>query len=143
MITTRGHFEVPCSVGEAMKKTATIYVERDKCPLYTAIHVIEGRWKPMIFRRLGTGTLGFGELRRSMAGVTTKVLRQQLRELEGDGLVTRSPAPKPGLQVRYQLTPHGKTLGPVFECLWTWGVMHLSRMKNAKAKIRLSSPSIF
>lgn len=46
----------------------------------------------MIFQRLGTRTLGFGELRRAMAGVTTKVLRQQLRELEGDGLVTRSPA---------------------------------------------------
>lgn len=79
-----------------MEETPASYVERDKCPLYTAIRVIEGRWKPMIFRRLGAGALGFGELRRSMAGVTTKVLRQKLRQLEGDGLVIRSPAPKPG-----------------------------------------------
>ena len=70
-----------------MKKTAQSYVERDKCPLYTAIHTIEGRWKPMIFQRLDRGALGFGELRRSMAGVTTKVLRQQLRQLEADDLV--------------------------------------------------------
>lgn len=78
-----------------MNKTAPSYVERDKRPLSAAIQVIEGRWKPMIFQRLG-----FGELRRSMAGVTTKVLRQQLRQLEGDGLVTRSPASKLGLQVQ-------------------------------------------
>jgi len=113
-----------------MKKTAAGYVERDKCPLYAAIRVIEGRWKPMIFQRLGSHALGFGELRRSLAGVTTKVLRQQLRQLEADGLVTRSATPKPGLRVRYQLTAHGKTLGPVFECLWTWGVMHLSHVSS-------------
>jgi len=124
-----------------MKESAASYVELDKCPLYTAIQVIEGRWKPMIFQRLGTGALGFGQLRRSMAGVTAKVLRQQLRQLEADGVVTRSPASKPGLRVRYQLTPHGKTLGPVFECLWNWGVMHLSYRKAPQlAKIPVSSP---
>src|SRR5262245_32149786 len=95
MFSARRHFEVPCSVGEAMKKTAASYVERDRCPLYTAIQVIEGRWKPMVFQRLGAGALGFGELRRSMAGVTTKVLRQQLRQLEAAGLVNRSAASKP------------------------------------------------
>lgn len=113
-----------------MKNTAASYVERDRCPLYTAIQVIEGRWKPMVFQRLDSGALGFGELRRSMAGVTTKVLREHLRQLEADGLVARSAAPKPGLRVRYELTAHGKTLGPVFECLWTWGVMHLSHLKS-------------
>jgi len=113
-----------------MKNTAQSYVERDRCPLYTAIQVLEGRWKPMIFQRLGSGGLGFGELRRSMAGVTTKVLRQQLRQLEADDLVTRIAAPKPGFRVQYQVTPHGKTLQPVLECLWTWGVMHLSHMNN-------------
>jgi len=111
-----------------MKKMAQSYVERDRCPLYTAIQTIEGRWKPMIFQRLDRGALGFGELRRSMSGVTTKVLRQQLRQLEADDLVFRIAAPKPGLRVQYKVTPHGKTLQPVLECLWTWGVTHLSRM---------------
>lgn len=123
-----------------MKKTAASYVERDQCPLYTAIQVIEGRWKPMIFRRLGSRALGFGELRRSMAGVTTKVLRQQLRQLQGEGLVNRSEALKPGFQVRYQLTSHGRTLGSVFECLWTWGAMHLSH-KAQRDKILAPSQS--
>jgi DNA-binding HxlR family transcriptional regulator len=56
----------------------------------------------MVFQRLGTGALGFGELRRSMAGVTTKVLRQQLRQLQADGLVTHSAAIKPGLRAQYR-----------------------------------------
>ncbi len=113
-----------------MKKSAASYVERDRCPLYTAIKVIEGRWKPMIFQRLGGGTLGFGQLRRSMPGVTVKVLRQQLRQLEADGLVKRSASPRLGLRVRYELTPHGQTLGPVWEALWAWGLVHLARIKD-------------
>jgi DNA-binding HxlR family transcriptional regulator len=110
-----------------MKPTQDIYKERAKCPLYTAIKIIEGRWKPMIFQRLGTGAHGFGELRRSMEGVTVKVLREQLKQLEAEGLVSRIPAPRPGARARYELTAHGLSLGPVFECLWAWGVTHLAR----------------
>jgi DNA-binding HxlR family transcriptional regulator len=110
-----------------MTNQASSYIERERCPIYTAIRVIEGRWKPMIFRRLGDGAVGFGDLRRSMPGVTIKVLRQQLRELEGDGLVARSVRREPVLRVRYELTAHGLTLGPVFETLWSWGVGHLAR----------------
>ena len=116
-----------------MGKTGTSHVERDRCPLYTAICVIQGRWKPMIFRRLSEGPLGFGVLRKTMPGVTTKVLRQQLRELEADGLIARSVREKPALQVKYRITPHGETLGPVFETLWTWGTLHLAQMPH-KAK---------
>ena len=115
-----------------MTKQGACHVERDQCPVYTAIHVIAGRWKPMIFRRLGEGgALGFGELRRVLPGVTIKVLRQHLRQLEADGVVFRSVRQKPTLAVRYQLTPYGSTLGPVFEALWAWGVQHLARRANA------------
>jgi len=116
-----------------MNRTEASYRERDRCPLYTAIEVIEGRWKPMIFERLGVGPLGFGELRRSMPGVTVKVLREQLKQLEADGLVNRLPAPKPGNKVLFELTAHGHTLGPVFECLWAWGTTHLARLKEMEA----------
>ncbi|MGD0735836.1 MAG: helix-turn-helix domain-containing protein [Terracidiphilus sp.] len=112
-----------------MDKAASSYVERDRCPLNTAIRVIEGRWKPMIFRRLGDGALGFGELRRTMPGVTVKVLRQHLRELEAEGLVARCERKEPRLRVSYELTDHGRTLGPVFETLWEWGTMHLARCR--------------
>lgn len=85
----------------------------------------------MIFRRLLEGPRGFGELRRSAQGVAVKVLRQQLRQLEADAIVARSAAAKPGGRARYELTPHGRTLGPVFECLWRWGVRHIAQTKPA------------
>lgn len=110
-----------------MSQSGASHVERGQCPVYTAIRVIEGRWKPMIFRRLGGGSLGFGELRRSMPGGTVKVLRQHLRQLEADGVVARTVRHKPTLSVRYRITPHGRTLGPVFETPWEWGVAHLAR----------------
>ncbi len=109
-----------------MNRQGESYSERDQCPVYAAIRVIEGRWKPMIWRRLGEREHGFGELRRSMPGVTIKVLRQHLRQLEGDGVVARSVQREPAFRVRYRLTPHGRTLGPVFEALWTWGVRQLT-----------------
>jgi DNA-binding HxlR family transcriptional regulator len=94
--------------------------------------MIEGRWKPMIFRRLGESALGFGQLRRAMPGVTAKVLRQQLRQLEANDLVARSAQRRPGIRVAYGLTPHGRTLGPVFEALWMWGRFHLLRLGSAE-----------
>ena len=130
LLTSR-HFEVPCSFGGLIMGTnGTSHVERHRCPLYTAIGVIQGRWKPMIFRRLGEGSLGFGELRRTMPGVTIRVLRQQLRELEREDLVARSVREKPALQVKYRITPHGQTLRPVFEALWAWGTLHLAHVGN-------------
>src|SRR5215510_1459827 len=105
-----------------MDRLAASYVERDRCPLYTAMRVIEGRWKPMICRRLGEAPHHFAELRRTMPGVTAKVLRQHLRQLEADGIVARRPVPRTQPRVTYTLTPYGRTLGPVFETLWSWGV---------------------
>jgi DNA-binding HxlR family transcriptional regulator len=120
-----------------MTNQGASHVERNQCPVYTAIHVISGRWKPMIFRRLGEGgALGFGELRRALPGVTIKVLRQHLRQLEADGLVARSVHLKPTLAVRYELTPYGSTLGPVFETLWAWGSLHLARRVSAPVSLR-------
>jgi DNA-binding HxlR family transcriptional regulator len=73
-----------------MNKDAPSHVERGRCPVYTAIRVIEGRWKPMICRRLTERPHGFGELHRAIPGVAAKVLRQQLRQLEADDIVART-----------------------------------------------------
>ena len=101
--------------------------ERAACPLYTAIGVIDGRWKPMLYQRLAVRPQGFGELRRSMPGVAAKVLREQLRQMQADGLVRREPLMPARLGVRYSVTPYGRTLGPVFSTLWRWGQRHLAR----------------
>lgn len=133
MRSQEGTFRYPVlQAAKSMKKHVESYSERARCPLYTAIQVIEGRWKPMIFQRLGEGTRGFGQIRRSMPGVTIKVLRQQLRQLETDGLVKKSVSPRPRLGVRYELTPHGQTLVPVFDALWAWGVSHLAHIKDPR-----------
>jgi len=106
--------------------------ERAACPLYTAIGVIEGRWKPMLFQRLARAPHGFGELRRAMPGVASKVLREQLRQMQNDGLVARRQLLPAHHGVRYELTAYGQTLGPVFNALWQWGTAHLRRPEASK-----------
>jgi DNA-binding HxlR family transcriptional regulator len=115
------------------------YREREVCPLYTAIGVVSGRWKPMILQRLGSGPLGFGELQRAMPRVTAKVLREQLRQLQADDLVTRRALKPVHRGVRYQLTPYAETLNPVFNALLQWGVKHLGRSEAASGT-RISPP---
>jgi DNA-binding HxlR family transcriptional regulator len=105
----------------------TVQQERAACPLYTAIGVIDGRWKPMLFQRLGRNPSGFGELHRAMPGISRKVLTEQLRQMECDDLVVRRETGDRLGSVEYALTPYGETLGPVFRSLWQWGTGHLAR----------------
>ena len=107
------------------------YSERSACPLYTAIGVVSGRWKPMIIQRLARGPHGFGELQRAMPRVTAKVLREQLRQLQADGIVKRRALEPARLGVRYALTPYAKTLDPVFGALVRWGLQHLEKHDTA------------
>src|SRR3954471_12279765 len=123
-----------------MDDSADSYREREVCPLYTAIGVVSGRWKPMILQRLGSGPLGFGELQRAMPRVTAKVLREQLRQLQADGLVARRALKPIHRGVRYQLTPYADTLNPVFDALLHWGIGHLDRPDAARGT-RISPPS--
>ena len=115
------------------------YDERSACPLYTAIGVVSGRWKPMIIQRLARRAHGFGELQRAMPRVTAKVLREQLRQLQADGLVTRRTLAPARLGVRYGLTPYAKTLDPVFGALLKWGTQHLERTATAGGT-RIAAP---
>jgi DNA-binding HxlR family transcriptional regulator len=101
--------------------------ERAACPVYTAIGVISGRWKPMIIQRLHSRPHGFGELRRAMPSISTKVLREQLRQLEADDLIARRQLSPKVKGVLYSLTAHGQSLDPLFSQLWEWGTHHLRR----------------
>ena len=106
---------------------ADVQQERAACPLYTAIGVIEGRWKPMLFQRLARRSSGFGELHRAMPGISRKVLTEQLRQMEHDDLVVRNETGDRLGSIQYALTPYGESLGPVFQALWQWGSGHLAR----------------
>ena len=115
-----------------MNQRPDVYHERAACPLYTAIAVIDGRWKPMIYQRISSGALGLRALERSLPRIRRKVLVEQLRQMQADGLIHRRPLAPARLGVRYRLTPYGRTLGPVFESLWCWGRRHLARKDAAR-----------
>ncbi|MDB5331812.1 MAG: yybR [Phycisphaerales bacterium] len=92
-----------------------------KCPAETTLDVIGGRWKVPILWHLFKGTLRFSELRRGLEGVTQKMLAQQLRELESDGIVNRKVYPQVPPKVEYSLTGEGQSLKPVVEAMCKWG----------------------
>ena len=91
-----------------------------RCPAERTLDVIGGRWKVPILWHLLKGTLRFSELRRALPGVTQKMLTQQLRELEHDGVVARKVYPEVPPKVEYSLTPRGLSLRPVVEAMCHW-----------------------
>lgn len=95
-----------------------------------ALSMIGGRWKVLILWHLSRNTRRFGELQRLMPGVTPKMLIQQLRELEADGLIRREIFAQVPPKVEYSLTDPGRSLGPVMESMCEWG---LARMKAGES----------
>ena len=95
------------------------------CPMAAAFAVVGGKWKLTLLYWLAHGESHFAGLRRRAAPITPKVLAEQLRELEADGLVQRAetgPVPAP---VVYRLTSYGTTVLPVVESVRLWGEAHL------------------
>jgi DNA-binding HxlR family transcriptional regulator len=91
-------------------------------PVEFALHLIGGKWKIPILWRLRDRTWRYGELRTNIPGITTKMLTQQLRELEADGFVTRKVYPEVPPKVEYSLTKRGQSALPIIESLRTWGL---------------------
>jgi DNA-binding HxlR family transcriptional regulator len=91
------------------------------CPVQFSLSIIAGKWKPSILWQLHQGTSRFAELEAAMPGVSHKVLTQQLRELERDGIVQRDVRGKAWNGVDYSLTPFGRTLRPALDALAHWG----------------------
>ena len=94
------------------------------CPAETALTILEGRWKLLILRALFAGVQRFSELHRALAGVSHRTLTQQLRELEGYGLVHRKVYAQVPPKVEYSLTPLGQTLKPVIDAMHAWAETH-------------------
>lgn len=103
-----------------------------ECPVRPTIDVIEGKWKPIIVNALKQGTLRFGQLRRQTPEATRKVLTEQLRGLELDGIVVRKVFGQKWERVEYSLTSYGRTLVPVLTLMAKWGRTH-KKFKEGKA----------
>lgn len=86
-----------------------------------AFRMLEGRWKMVIiFHLFDRGKLRFSELERSIPGVSQKMLIQQLRDLERDGIVTRTVHPQVPPKVEYELTSWGQAMCPALDALLEW-----------------------
>lgn len=94
---------------------------RTGCAVETTLDLIGGRWKGVVLYRLLHGKRRFGELRRLLPNCTQRMLTLQLRELEEDGLVSRTVYAEVPPRVEYELTPRGRTLEPVLLALRGWG----------------------
>ena len=99
------------------------------CYFDLTIDAIGGKWKPVILYHLALdGSLRFNALKRGIAGVTDRMLVRQLRELETDGLVSRTVAQVVPPKVEYALTDLGATLIPVLEQMRQWGIAFESHL---------------
>jgi DNA-binding HxlR family transcriptional regulator len=112
-------------------------VKTYNCPVEATIDVIGGKWKPLILWWLHQRTYRFAELRRLIPGITEKVLTQQLRELEADGIVNRRVFATIPPKVEYSLTEYGKSLKQALNAICEWGQLHMQRIGAAE-----KSPSL-
>lgn len=94
------------------------------CPVETTLMLIGDKWKVLILRDLMTGTKRFGELRRSIGGVSPKVLTAQLRAMEASGLVRRQVYAEVPPRVEYSLTALGRSLRPILDAMRDWGAQY-------------------
>lgn len=105
------------------------------CTVELTLNVIGGKWKPIILYHLGNaGTKRFSELKQMMPNITQKMLTQQLRELEHDGLVHRRVYAEVPPKVEYSLTDFGRTIIPVMENLCLWGQSYEEKFRIAPSK---------
>ncbi|MGN0487134.1 MAG: winged helix-turn-helix transcriptional regulator [Acutalibacteraceae bacterium] len=95
--------------------------ELPACPVETTLTLIGNKWKVLILRDLIAGTKRFGELKKSIGGVSQKVLTAQLRDMELSGLVNRKVYAEVPPRVEYSLTDLGFSLKPILEALSCWG----------------------
>ncbi|MFC4374198.1 winged helix-turn-helix transcriptional regulator [Nocardia halotolerans] len=101
------------------------------CPVEVTLDVIGGKWKGMIIFRLSEGAARFNEMRRAMPHVTQRMLTAQLRELERDGVLTRTVYPEVPPRVEYELTDFGRGLVPIILLMETWGEQYREQLRQA------------
>jgi DNA-binding HxlR family transcriptional regulator len=104
------------------------------CKVHNALSILVGKWKPIILLYLmSRGTMRYGEIKKALVGITPKMLTNQLRELEEEGLINRKLYPEVPPKVEYSITEYGMTLKPILEAMHEWGTNHtMKKLENVK-----------
>jgi len=104
------------------------------CAISASVDMVGGKWKTSILLHLRDRTMRFGELQRGV-DISQKVLTQQLKELEKDGIVRRQVYAEVPPRVEYSLSAYGQTLQPVLDALYSWGREHYMRNQPAAGPV--------
>ncbi|WP_212003013.1 helix-turn-helix domain-containing protein [Chitinophaga sp. HK235] len=122
----------------AVKETSVIQENKNNayanCPVTFVMERIGGYWKPIILFNLLTGTKRYSELKKSIPDITEKVLIQQLKQLEIDGLIIRKSKPVVPPYVTYQLSKKGRELRPVLYAMAEWAVINGGKQSKQFSK---------
>lgn len=103
------------------------------CPTRQVLARVANKWTMLVIAALEGGTLRFSELRRSVGGITQKMLTQTLRALERDGIVDREVIPTVPVTVRYTLTPLGHSLADAVGVIREWAYANIDAIEVARA----------
>ncbi|GAB2601203.1 winged helix-turn-helix transcriptional regulator [Spirosoma areae] len=107
---------------QEVKNEKKFVFDENSCPVTATMKVLGGKWKPILINAIYlTAPARFGELKRSVVGITQSMLTQQLRELEDDGLISRKIYAEIPPRVEYTLTDFGLTLSPIMQSMAKWG----------------------
>ena len=100
------------------------------CPLTAALAAVGGKWKLIVIYWLAESPKHFAAIKREMSSISQKVLTQQLRELESDGIIARRPTGPVPAPVEYSLTEYGRSVLPLVEGVRLWGRGHLEHLAD-------------
>ncbi len=104
--------------------------ELSSCPVAATVRLIGNKWKLLIMRNLLFGTQRFGELRKTLPGISQKVLTENLRSMEDDGLVIRTVFAEVPPRVEYRLSDLGESMRPIFDSMMAWGTRYQEWRNN-------------
>lgn len=111
------------------------------CGLEAALAVIGGKWKFLILYHLGGQTRRFGDLRRTVGGISEKMLIQQLKEMELDGVISRKSFHEVPPRVEYSMTAFGRSLAESVMPLCDWGTKNMRRIGRLPTQVSETEPA--
>ncbi len=101
------------------------------CPVATTVQLIGNKWKLLIIRNLLDRSWRFNELHKSLDGISQKVLTDSLRQLEADGIITRTVYAEVPPRVEYALSDLGESMRPILDAMKDWGEGYKKKRRNA------------